>query len=181
MPQVPRFWELVCRSRLLRESKPCRFTAPRRTAIPAGELEERISQEKGHLSGRTRENYYAPLCSKMPDQLLSTPDLPSKASAPGLAAMPRIDRPASIPREISSRSTGPRWRATGAIPPLNAKTWWIAPLVHSRERPISLAQWPLFHRSQSSVFFSGTTPDVPFSPCAPPHRQIRSEGVASIG
>ena len=78
----------------------------------------------------------------------ATSRLTVEGERPKPAAIPRIDRPAAIPREISSRSSStstaePRRRAAGAIPPLNAKTWWIAPLVLSSERAISLAHWPL--------------------------------------
>jgi len=96
----------------------------------------------------------------------ATSRLTVEGERPRLAAMRRIDRPVAIPREISSRSsstsaTGQRRRATGAIPPLNAKTWWIAPLVLASARAISLAHWPLFQRSQSSTLFSRDNPGRP--------------------
>ncbi len=64
--------------------------------------------------------------------------------------------------------------ATGAIPPLNAKTWWIAPLVLASARAISLAHWPPFQRSQSSAFFSRDNPGRPvFAMRVPPHLIIK--------
>ena len=89
----------------------------------------------------------------------ATSRLTVEGERPKLAAMRRIDSPPAIPREISSRSlsnsaTAQRRRATGAIPPLDAKTWWIAPLVLASARAISLARSPLFQRSQSSALSS---------------------------
>src|SRR5437773_8989557 len=56
-----------------------------------------------------------------------TSRLTVEGARPSLAAILRIDRPAAIPREISSRSssrsaTGARRRAAGEIPPFNART-----------------------------------------------------------
>jgi len=111
----------------------------------------------------------------------ATSRLTVEAERPRRAAMRRIDCPAAIPREISSRSSstsaaGQRRRATGAIPPLNAKTWWIAPLVLASARAISLAHWPLFQRSQSSTFFSPDNPGRPiFAMLAPPKRKLNQK------
>jgi len=59
---------------------------------------------------------------------------------------------------IAHAPPGPRLWATGAIPPLNAKTWWIALLVLASSRAISLAHWPAFQRAQSSTLFSRDNP-----------------------
>jgi hypothetical protein len=59
---------------------------------------------------------------------------------------------------------------------LNAKTWWIAPLVLASSRAISLAHWPLFYRSQSSAFFSRDNPGRPiFAKRAPPNRKLNQK------
>src|SRR4029453_865109 len=113
----------------------------------------------------------------------ATSRLTAEGERPKLAAIRRIDRPAAIPREISSRSsstsvTGQRRRATGAIPPLNAKTWGVGPLVLASARAISLAHWPLFQRSQSSTLFSRDNPGRPvFAIIHLLIRKFRSEGV----
>jgi hypothetical protein len=62
------------------------------------------------------------------------------------------------------------------MPPLNAKTWWIAPLVLSNARAISLAHWPLFHRAQRSALFSRDKPGRPiFAMRAPPNRKLNQK------
>ena len=70
---------------------------------------------------------------------------------------PQRDSPATRPRDISSRSpivSDRRLRclSSGAIPPLACKTPKIEPACLPNERPISLSDWPLFRRAQSSRF-----------------------------
>src|SRR6266699_1323576 len=56
------------------------------------------------------------------------------------------------------------------------KTCWIAPLVLSSARAISLAHWPLFHRSQSSALFSRDNPGLPiFAIRAPPNHKLNQK------
>jgi len=63
---------------------------------------------------------------------------------------------------------------------LRRRQEWIAPLVLASTRAMSLAHWPPFQRSHNSAFCAGDNPGRPtFAMCAPPHPQIRSEGVAS--
>jgi hypothetical protein len=60
-----------------------------------------------------------------------------------------------------------------ATPPLNAKTWRIAPLVIPSARAMSLAHWPLFQRAQRSARFSPDTLGRPiFARRAPPSHKL---------
>jgi hypothetical protein len=78
----------------------------------------------------------------------------------------RIVVPAAMPREISSRSvkvraSRERRRLAGAIPPLRATTPKIDAACLPKALPISLNDWPFFHRSHSSAFRSADSPGRP--------------------
>jgi hypothetical protein len=78
----------------------------------------------------------------------------------------RIDVPTAIPREISSRSEmvnalGERRRFGGAIPPRWATTPKIDAACFPNARPISLNDWPFFHRVHNSAFCSADNPGRP--------------------
>src|SRR6478672_2281480 len=73
-------------------------------------------------------------------------------------AIRRTDRPAAIPREISSRSSSfnaatALQRGAGAIPPLRATIRWTPVLfLLSSAREMANTLCPFFQRSQSSSF-----------------------------
>jgi len=78
----------------------------------------------------------------------------------------RIVAPAAMPREISSRSlivraSRERRRVAGAMPPLRTTTPKIEAACLPKALPISLNDWPFFHRSHSSAFRSGDNPGRP--------------------
>jgi hypothetical protein len=77
------------------------------------------------------------------------------------SAIFRMDNPAAIPREISSRSDGvnaicDRLRLTGAIPPRRRKTPYIDPPPFFNALAMSLRDSPAFQRFQSSAFPEAT-------------------------
>jgi hypothetical protein len=78
------------------------------------------------------------------------------------AAIVRIDRPAAIPRETSSRSMrlsvrGARRRGVGAIPPRATTTLRMTALRRFSARPMARSGVPLFHMRQISSFSESNT------------------------
>ena len=81
-------------------------------------------------------------------------------------AIPRIDIPAAMPLEISSRSSLDsarlgRRRMLGRIPPCKESNPWIEPGGLPTARPISLSDSPSCHRRQTSSFFQSESPGRP--------------------
>lgn len=78
------------------------------------------------------------------------------------AAIVRIDRPAAIPREISSRSTrlsahGARRRGIGAMPPRATTTLRMTALRRFSARPMARSVVPAFRLRQISSFSGSNT------------------------
>jgi hypothetical protein len=88
---------------------------------------------------------------------------------------PRIDSPAAIPREISSRSANDNWfadllRSLGRTPPVNPTYCWIVASERPSRRPITRNDVPARSRRQISSF---SATDIRPATATTPSTQLR--------
>jgi hypothetical protein len=156
-PQSVAFWRAAHGSdNQMAHFVPNRCHTPRSSAVAHGWQEDTPSvaertprpDDRLHWLDRVDGRHDAPPPGSRSTQAVATP-----------LAISRIDKPAAIPREMSSRSDsvsvrGERRRGAGTIPPRCVNRNRIEPWPLPKARPISCNDSPAFQRRHISILCS---------------------------